>query len=69
MQSNALKVARLYEKQAKERLRRMSLAVSGLGVVDVKKATSADPGAPPVDETWFDEMSDTHVGYPGTVVA
>ncbi|KAG6033953.1 hypothetical protein E4U19_006066 [Claviceps sp. Clav32 group G5] len=69
MQSNALKVARLYEKEAKERLRHMSLAVSGLGVVGVRKAASADPGAPPVDEAWFDEMSDTHMGYASTVVA
>jgi len=59
MQCNALRVARHYEKEAKERLRRISLAVAGLDSINAKKSTSGALAGPGVDEAWYDEERDT----------
>ncbi|KAG6014240.1 hypothetical protein E4U43_006773 [Claviceps pusilla] len=59
MQRNALRVAHHYEKEAKERLRRMSLAVAGLDLINAKKSTPGDFTRPGVDEAWYDDDRDT----------
>ena len=51
MQKNALKVALRYEKEATERLRRMSIVASGLEVTSSKK----DLAMAPSDESWYEE--------------
>ncbi|KAG6040002.1 hypothetical protein E4U41_001724 [Claviceps citrina] len=59
MQQNALEVARRYEKEAKERLRRISLAVAGLdSVYGMKAATGALLGQG-IDEAWQGEKRNT----------
>jgi COP9 signalosome complex subunit 1 len=55
MQKNALQVAQNYEREAKERLRRISLAAAGLDVVGAKKATAAVAAGSSLDEAWYDE--------------
>ena len=57
MQREALKVAQNYEKEAKERLRRISLIAAGLDVIGGRKANFNISSAPDTDETWYDEAS------------
>lgn len=52
MQKKALEVARQYEQEAKERLRRMSLMAAGLEVAGHKKQ-----GARVIDEVWYEDKS------------
>jgi len=54
MQAEALKAAREYEKEAKERLRRISLVSAGLEVVPAKRSHDIAPGISH-DESWFEE--------------
>lgn len=42
MQQTALEVARTYEQEAKERLRRVNLVVAGLEVTNPKKMADAE---------------------------
>ncbi|KAL7789797.1 PCI domain-containing protein [Trichoderma ceciliae] len=58
VQTNALAVARKYEQEAKERLRRMNIIAAGLEVSGgVKKQSTGGVGAPELDEAWYDENS------------
>ncbi|KAG5930125.1 hypothetical protein E4U42_002861 [Claviceps africana] len=59
MHYNALQVARQYEKEAKERLRRISLAVAGLDSINAPKSTPGALVGPGVDESWYEEERDT----------
>ncbi|QPG95676.1 hypothetical protein C2857_001643 [Epichloe festucae Fl1] len=59
MQKNALQVARRYEKEAKERLRHMSLAVAGLDSVNAKRSTSGPTPGSGLDEAWYEENRNT----------
>ncbi|RSL97450.1 hypothetical protein CEP52_010909 [Fusarium oligoseptatum] len=52
MQKNAIEVARQYELEAKERLRRISIISAGLEVVGKRQPPLIGRG---VEETWFDE--------------
>ncbi|KAF7542833.1 hypothetical protein G7Z17_g11237 [Cylindrodendrum hubeiense] len=54
MQKNALEVARQYEQEAKERLRRMSLMAAGLEVAGSKKQHGGQ-GRAGIDEAWYDD--------------
>ncbi|GFP58939.1 hypothetical protein ACSS6W_008293 [Trichoderma asperelloides] len=55
VQTNALHVARKYELEAKERLRRMNIIAAGLEVIGVKKPQTGGVGGPEPDEAWFEE--------------
>ncbi|KAI0014195.1 26S proteasome subunit RPN7-domain-containing protein [Xylariaceae sp. FL0662B] len=56
MQTTALKAAKNYEKEALERIRRMSLAAADLEVKGTRKALVGPPGSlPGVGEIWVDE--------------
>lgn len=55
MQKEALQVAQSYEREAKERLRRIGLAATGLDVVGGKKATPGLPSGSGLDEAWYDD--------------
>lgn len=55
MQTNALAVARKYEQEAKERLRRMNIIVAGLEVSGAKKQPAGGVGGPELDEAWYEE--------------
>lgn len=59
MQNNALQVARRYEKEAKERLRHISLAAAGLDSVKAKRSTSGPTPGSGLDETWYEENRNT----------
>lgn len=54
MQHTALRVARKYEHEAKERLRRINLVAAGLEVNNPKKLAE-------VETTWFPEGDPTSV--------
>ncbi|KAJ3524692.1 hypothetical protein NM208_g11958 [Fusarium decemcellulare] len=54
MQKQAIEVARQYELEAKERLRRMSIIAAGLEVVGKRQMQSNHPGRG-IDETWYDD--------------
>lgn len=51
MENNAIKVALKYEKEATERLRRISIVAAGLEVTSSKK----DHAHGPSDEAWYEE--------------
>lgn len=53
MQKEALDVARKYEEEAKERLRRMNIMAAGLEVTSGKKA--AGLARQNVDEVWYED--------------
>ncbi|KND91499.1 COP9 signalosome complex subunit 1 [Tolypocladium ophioglossoides CBS 100239] len=55
MQQEALEVARKYEQDAKERLRRISLVAAGLEVVGAKKQSADHVPGLSTDELWYDE--------------
>ncbi|KAH0598035.1 hypothetical protein MHUMG1_04407 [Metarhizium humberi] len=55
MQKEALLVARNYEREAKERLRRISLIAAELDVSGGKKAISGGAASSSLDEAWYDE--------------
>ncbi|KHN97644.1 26S proteasome, regulatory subunit Rpn7 [Metarhizium album ARSEF 1941] len=55
MQKEALRAARKYEREAKERLRRISLAAAGLHAAGGKKTTSGDAISSSLDEAWYEE--------------
>lgn len=55
VQTNALHVARKYEQEAKERLRRMNIIAAGLEVIGVKKPQSGGVGGAEPDEAWFEQ--------------
>lgn len=55
MQREALEVARKYEQDAKERLRRISLVAAGLEVVGAKKQAADHVTGLSTDELWYDE--------------
>ncbi|PNY23061.1 COP9 signalosome complex subunit 1 [Tolypocladium capitatum] len=55
MQQEALEVARKYEHNAKERLRRISLVAAGLEVVGAKKPGADHVPGLSTDELWYDE--------------
>ncbi|KAM0253391.1 hypothetical protein ACHAQJ_007286 [Trichoderma viride] len=57
VQTNALAVARKYEQEAKERLRRMNIIAAGLEVVGLKKQQSGGVGGPEPDEAWYEDNS------------
>lgn len=61
MQTNALAVARKYEQEAKERLRRVNLIVAGLEVSGAKKQPGAPVGGgvggPEVEEAWYEDIT------------
>ncbi|KAG6005756.1 hypothetical protein E4U21_007707 [Claviceps maximensis] len=59
MQCNALRVARHYETEAKERFRRISLAVAGLDFINDKRSTLGGLDGSGVDEAWYEEDRDT----------
>ncbi|KAK7402633.1 hypothetical protein QQX98_011613 [Neonectria punicea] len=56
MQKQALAVARHYEQEAKERLRRMSLMAAGLEVAGNKKQHGGQGPRPGIDEAWYDDV-------------
>lgn len=58
MQQHALKVAQKYEKEAKERLRRMGIVAAGLEVSGKKKSMQGFGGQPAADGTWYDESGE-----------
>ncbi|KFA65400.1 hypothetical protein S40285_00492 [Stachybotrys chlorohalonatus IBT 40285] len=53
MQKNALDVARAYEKEAKERLRRISIIAAGLDIPATKKQNYTTAGSQEADEAWY----------------
>ncbi|KAL6864309.1 putative COP9 signalosome subunit 1 [Trichoderma novae-zelandiae] len=55
VQTNALAVARKYEQEAKERLRRMNIVVSGLETSSSRKQPSGGGGGPEFEEAWYEE--------------
>lgn len=55
VQTNALHVARKYELEAKERLRRMNIIGAGLEVIGVKKPLTGGVGGAEPEEAWFEE--------------
>ena len=55
MQTNALAVARKYEQEAKERLRRMNVVVAGLEVSSSRKQPSGGVGGPELEEAWYED--------------
>lgn len=55
MQKEALRVAQNYEREAKERLRRISLTAAGLDAVGGKKVTAGHASGSGLDEAWYDE--------------
>ncbi|KAL7957731.1 PCI domain-containing protein [Trichoderma compactum] len=61
VQTNALAVARKYEQEAKERLRRVNLIVAGLEVGGGKKqpggGVGGGVGQPEVDEAWYEDIT------------
>lgn len=54
VQTNALSVARKYEQEAKERLRRMNIIAAGLEVSGVKKQPGG-AGGHEVEEAWYED--------------
>ncbi|KAK5997465.1 COP9 signalosome complex subunit 1 [Cladobotryum mycophilum] len=54
MQSNALNIARRYEQEAKERLRRMNIIAAGLEVAGAKKNAASTAGGSTLEEAWFE---------------
>lgn len=59
MQKNALQVARRYEKEAKERLRRISLVAAGLDSFNAKSSTLGAIPGPGANDAWCDEKGNT----------
>lgn len=55
MQKEALQVARSYEQEAKERLRRINLMAAGLEVVGSRKLPPEQAPTVSLDEAWYDE--------------
>lgn len=53
MQKKALEVARKYEQEAKERLRRMSIIAAGLEVPASRRQMAGEAAA--IDETWYED--------------
>ncbi|RFU76853.1 cop9 signalosome subunit 1 [Trichoderma arundinaceum] len=62
-QTNALAVARKYEQEAKERLRRMNIIAAGLDISGAKKPSAGVVGAPEFDEAWYEESTGRITGY------
>ncbi|ROT42765.1 COP9 signalosome complex subunit 1 [Sodiomyces alkalinus F11] len=59
MQAMTLERTRLYEKEAMERIRRMSLVAANMEVKNAKKLTAAQrAGQEEVTDTWFDNSGD-----------
>ncbi|KAF5678257.1 cop9 signalosome complex subunit 1 [Fusarium heterosporum] len=55
MQKQALEVAREYEREAKERLRRMNIIAAGLEVVGKRQPHAGHAGRG-IDEQWYDDI-------------
>ena len=55
MQKEALLAARNYEREAKERLRRISLTAAGLDAVGGKKTTAGGAAGSSLGEGWYEE--------------
>lgn len=66
MQKEALQVAQNYEREAKERLRRISLIAAGLDAVGGKKAAAGHAAGSGLDEAWYDESKQS--SYQGGVL-
>lgn len=64
MQRDALTVSRNYEREAKERLRRISLVAAGLDIIGPKKHTPGLATGSSLDEAWYEENkgSSSHQG-------
>lgn len=58
MQQQALQVAQRYEKEAKERLRRMGIVAAGLEVSGNKKNMQGFGAQSTADDGWYDESGD-----------
>ncbi|KAK2594528.1 hypothetical protein QQS21_007747 [Conoideocrella luteorostrata] len=65
MQKDAIQVANNYEREAKERLRRISLVAAGLDLVGAKKSAAGPAVGSGVDEAWYEENRNT--SYQGGV--
>ena len=56
MQKEALQVAVKYEREARERLRRISIVAAGLDVVGARKDSGGGPAAGSShDEAWYED--------------
>lgn len=55
MQKEALRLAERYEREAKEKLRRMSLISAGLDAIGAKPPGTGAASASHFDEAWYDE--------------